>query len=63
LRRHLINEIKDDKDLEKDKVDDPRFKMTPEELKAKGIDDFQLFYAVQTLKRTAPGALAALRKR
>jgi carboxyl-terminal processing protease len=37
--------------------------MTPEELKAKGIDDFQLYYAVQTLKRTAPGALAALRKR
>jgi carboxyl-terminal processing protease len=63
LRRHLINEIKEDKDLEKDKVDDPRFKMTPEELKAKGIDDFQLYYAVQTLKRTAPGALAALRKR
>ena len=29
LRRHLINEIKEDKDLEKDKVDDPRFKMTP----------------------------------
>ena len=63
LRRHLINEIKEDKDLEKDKIDDPRFKMTPEELKAKGIDDFQLYYAVQTLKRTAPGALAALRKR
>jgi len=63
LRRHLINEIKEDKDLEKDKVEDPRFKMTPEELKAKGIDDFQLYYAVQTLNRTAPGALAALRKR
>lgn len=37
--------------------------MTPEELKAKGIDDFQLYYAVQTLGRTSPGALAALRKR
>ena len=62
LRGHLINEIKDDKDLEKDKLDDPRFKMTPEELKAKGIDDFQLYYALQTLGRTAPQALAA-RKR
>lgn len=58
LRRHLINEIKEDKDLEKDKVEDPRFKMTPEELKAKGIDDFQLYYAMQTLERTAPQALA-----
>lgn len=63
LRRHLINEIKDDKDLEKDKVDDPRFKMTPEELKAKGIDDFQLYYAVQTLERTTPTALAALHRK
>ena len=62
LRGHLINEIKDDKDLERDKVQDPRFKMTPEELKAKGIDDFQLYYALQTLGRTAPQALAA-RKR
>ena len=62
LRGHLINEIKDDKDLERDKTPDPRFKMTPEELKTKGIDDFQLYYALQTLGRTAPQALAA-RKR
>lgn len=61
LRGHLINEIKlEDKDLEKDKTEDPRFKMTAEELKAKDIKDFQLYYAVQTLSRTAPrGALAA----
>ena len=58
LRGHLINELKDDKDLETDKGEDPRFKMTAEELKAKGIDDFQLYYAVQTLGRTAPQALA-----
>ena len=65
LRGHLINEIKlDDKDLEKDKIDDPRFKMTPEELKAKNIKDFQLYYAVQTLGRTAPrSALVARLKR
>ncbi len=62
LRGHLINEIKDDKDLERDKIPDPRFKMTPEELKTKGIDDFQLFYALQTLGRTAPQALAARRR-
>ncbi|MBF5090272.1 MULTISPECIES: S41 family peptidase [unclassified Novosphingobium] len=57
LRGHLINELKDDKDLETDKGEDPRFKMTAEELKAKGIDDFQLYYAVQTLGRTAQQAL------
>ena len=59
LRGHLVNEIKDDKELEKDAVTDPRFKMTPEELKAKGIDDFQLWYALQTIGRTTPAALAA----
>ncbi|WP_226017632.1 S41 family peptidase [Novosphingobium sp. FKTRR1] len=62
LRGHLINEIKDDKDLEKDKNEDPRFKMTPEELKAKGIDDFQLWYAVRTLGHTNPAALAFQRR-
>ena len=62
LRGHLINEIKDDKDLEKDKNEDPRFKMSPEELKTKKIDDFQLYYALQTLRRTSPAALA-MRKR
>jgi carboxyl-terminal processing protease len=62
LRGHLINEVDlDDKALEADKRDDPRFKMTAEELKAKGIDDFQLYYALQTLKRAAPAALAARR--
>lgn len=59
LRGHLVNEIKDDKELEKDKTDDPRFKMTPDELKAKGIDDFQLWYALQTIGRTTPAAIAA----
>jgi carboxyl-terminal processing protease len=36
--------------------------MTPEELKAKGIDDFQLWYAVRTLGHTNP-AMIAMRKR
>ena len=64
LRGHLINEIAlDDKKLETDKKDDPRFAMTAEQLKAKGIEDFQLHYAVDTLTRaaTAPAALAAKR--
>jgi carboxyl-terminal processing protease len=52
LRRHLVNELKDDnKDLEKDNADDPRFAMTAEQLKAKNIDDFQLYYAMETLQR------------
>ena len=52
LRRHLVNELKDNsKDLEEDRIDDPRFAMTAEQLKAKGIDDFQLHYAMETLQR------------
>jgi len=59
LRGHLVNEVDlDDKALEKDKQDDPRFKMTEAELKAKGIEDFQLYYAMQTIGRTSPAALA-----
>ncbi|HEV7233471.1 MAG TPA: S41 family peptidase [Sphingorhabdus sp.] len=52
LRRHLVNEMKDDaKELEEDVADDPRFAMTAEQLKAKGIEDFQLHYAMETLNR------------
>jgi carboxyl-terminal processing protease len=52
LRRHLVNEIQaDDKQLEEDTAEDPRFKMTAEQLKAKGIEDFQLKYAMETLLR------------
>jgi len=62
LRGHLVNEIDlDDKQLEMDKQDDPRFKMTAEQLKAKGIEDFQLWYAVSTLQRAAPAVPAAPR--
>ncbi len=59
LRGHLINEasLKDDQ-LEADKAEDPRFKVTAEELKAKGITDFQLSYAADTLRRTQTLALA-----
>jgi carboxyl-terminal processing protease len=59
LRRHLINEagLQDDV-LEMDQQDDPRFTATAEELKAQGIEDFQLDYAMRTLRRTAAPAMA-----
>jgi C-terminal peptidase (prc) len=61
LRGHLINEASlDDKELETDKAEDPRFKASAEELKKQGIEDFQLHYAISTLQRTAgKPALAA----
>ncbi len=59
LRKHLINEVDlDDQQLEDDKQVDPRFQKTPEELKAAGIDDFQLYYALATLRRTTSSAMA-----
>ena len=36
--------------------------MTAAELEAKGIKDFQLDYAIRTLRRTAPGATLAARR-
>jgi len=52
LRRHLVNELKvDDQFLQDDRKPDPRFSATPEELKKKGIKDFQLHYALQTIAR------------
>ena len=60
LRNHLINEVSlDDKQLESDKQDDPRFKQTAEQLKAKGVTDFQLSYAIDTLRRASPTVAAA----
>jgi carboxyl-terminal processing protease len=56
LRRHLLNQAKvDDKLLESDNATDPRFSATAAELEKKGIKDFQLYYALNTIKRiTAP---------
>ena len=52
LRRHLVNEKKvDNSVLEADTKPDPRFAMTAEQLKAKGIKDFQLHYALETIER------------
>jgi len=63
LQHHLINQNKvDNKLLESDTKPDPRFTATPAELKAKGITDFQLNYALETLNRLAksPAGLAKL---
>jgi carboxyl-terminal processing protease len=55
LRRHLVSQaqVKDDL-LENDSATDPRFSASAEELKKKGIKDFQLDYALKTLRRLAP---------
>ena len=62
LRGHLINEIGvKDAELEKDNAPDPRFTATPEELEEQGIEDYQLHYAVQTLRRTGSAIMTAKR--
>jgi carboxyl-terminal processing protease len=61
LRGHLINEIAmEDQALERDRREDPRFTLTAAELEEQGIEDFQLHYALNALRRTA-GVSIALR--
>ena len=65
LRRHLINEAKvDNSILEDDTKPDPRFSATLEQLKAKGVTDFQLDYALKSVARLAslPGIKVAARR-
>lgn len=63
LRGHLMNEAGlADEAMEKDLRDDPRFQLTTEQLEAKGIKDFQLHYALETLRRTSPNKVAARAK-
>ena len=60
LRRHLVSQAgAKDELLEKDDTPDPRFSATADELKKQGIKDFQLDYALKTLRRLAPAAGAA----
>jgi carboxyl-terminal processing protease len=60
LRRHLINEVSVENDvIQDDGKPDPRFAMTAEQLKTKGIEDFQLHYALQTLSRLGPKVVTA----
>jgi carboxyl-terminal processing protease len=55
LRRHLLAQTKvEDKLLETDNTPDPRFLMTAAQLEKQGVKDFQLDYALKTLKRLAP---------
>jgi carboxyl-terminal processing protease len=62
LRGHLVNEAAlKDEDLEKDKREDPRFQLTAEQLKEQGVEDFQLDYALRTLRRTTPNTVARAR--
>jgi carboxyl-terminal processing protease len=59
LRRHLINEVSVDNDvIQDDGKPDPRFAATAEDLKKKGIDDFQLHYALQAIARLGRSAAA-----
>ena len=61
MLRHLVNEVKpDDANLEQDSRTDPRFAMTPDQLKKQGINDFQLYYALKTVARIGgPAQVAA----
>ncbi len=58
LKKHLINEIKDgtEKLVETDAKPDPRFIATSDDLKKKGVIDFQLDYATKLLSRLGPVA-------
>lgn len=59
LRGHLINELGiKDEEMEADKAPDPRFQLTAAELKDQGVKDFQLHYAMETLRRTTKSTVA-----
>ncbi|MDQ3075209.1 MAG: S41 family peptidase, partial [Pseudomonadota bacterium] len=63
LRRHLVSQaqVKDDL-LESDDLTDPRFSATAAELEKKGIEDYQLHYALNALKRLAPAPVSVAAK-
>ena len=62
LRGHLVNELAlEDAAMETDKLDDPRFQLTAAELKEQGVEDFQLHYALETLRRTKASTVASAR--
>ena len=59
LRGHLVNEADlEDDALEADRQDDPRFTLTAAQLEEQGIDDFQLDYAIKTLRRGGGAVIA-----
>jgi carboxyl-terminal processing protease len=64
LRRHLINELKvEDEVIQDDGKPDPRFTATAEDLEKKGIEDYQLHYALQTISRLGETRMAAAPKK
>lgn len=59
LRGHLINDLGiADEEMEEDRIADPRFQLTTEQLEEQGIEDFQLHYALETLRRTTASSVA-----
>ncbi|MCZ8135817.1 MAG: S41 family peptidase [Porphyrobacter sp.] len=59
LRGHLINELGiKDEEMEADSIADPRFQLTSVQLEEQGIKDFQLHYAMETLRRTTRSTVA-----
>jgi carboxyl-terminal processing protease len=59
LRGHLINELGiKDEEMEADKAPDPRFQLTAAQLEQQGVKDFQLHYAMETLRRTTRSTVA-----
>jgi carboxyl-terminal processing protease len=52
LRRHLVNEtgVRDEV-IQDDDRPDPRFAATADELRQRGVEDYQLNYALQTIAR------------
>ncbi|WP_194743638.1 S41 family peptidase [Thermaurantiacus tibetensis] len=65
LRNHLVAERRaDDRLVEEDGKTDPRFAFTADELRARGITDFQLDYATRIIARLGGGVqYAALDRR
>ena len=52
LRRHLVNETAVEEDvIQDDGRPDPRFAATQAQLEQRGIEDYQLHYALQTISR------------
>ena len=59
LRGHLVNEVNlEDDALEADRNDDPRFTLTAAQLEEQGVKDFQLDYALRTLRRSNGAVIA-----
>ena len=44
--------------MEADKAPDPRFQLTAAQLEQQGVKDFQLHYAMETLRRTTRSTVA-----